>query len=184
MRKAIRSLAMFGAISAFGFSLLQSCGHSDQDKLRFKSGNDICVLELCSDNILKVDYQPNGEVSPGTPVVDETKNWEPVNASIDLQKDPMEIRTSAMLVKISKATLKVSVYDSTGTLLISTKEVNPKGGITFKHEPADNFYGIYTYGSHSNDGTLLRNKVSTIQAFPQGGSGAPFIWSTRGTAWW
>ncbi|MDP2335468.1 MAG: glycoside hydrolase family 31 protein, partial [Bacteroidota bacterium] len=179
MKKAFQSFALFGAIAALGLCL-QSFSPSDNDKLTFKSGNDICIVELCSANILKVDYRPNGEVSPGTPVVDETKKWEPVKASINLQKDPVEIRTSAMLVKISKASMQVSVYDIKGNLLLASKEVDPEGGITFKHEPADNFYGVYTYGSHSNDGTLLRNKTSTIQAFPQGGSGAPFIWSTSG----
>jgi len=179
INKLSRSFPILCAITVFLFNI-QANGNSTNVKLTLKSGSTICVVELCSEKILKIDYRPDGEVSPGTPVVDENKKWDPVKATIDQQKEYVEIRTTSMLVKISKALLQVSVYDSMGKLLLSSKEVNPGGGVTFTHAASDNFYGVYTYGSHSNDGTLLRNKNSTIQAFIQGGSGAPFIWSSSG----
>ncbi len=57
-----------------------------------------------------------------------------------------------MLVKNSKSTLQVSVYDIKGKFILASKEIDPNGGITFTHAVEDNFYGVYTYGSHANDG--------------------------------
>lgn len=179
MMKSLKSLARLAGISTLLFCLL-SFTPPEKDKWSFKYGRDICTVELCAGNILKVDYRPNGGYSPGTPVVDENTQWGKVKSTIVETSEQLELRTAAMQVKISKTTLQVTVYDTEGKLLVSARKFDPAGGVTFSHDPADNFYGVYTYGSHSNDGTLLRNKVSTIQAFPQGGSGAPFIWTTSG----
>ena len=105
-------------------------------KISFKSGKDICLVELCTENIVKVDFRPNGEYSPGTPAQEENKPWGTVKASVSQADDQVVIRTSAMKVKISKTPFCVSVYDAGDLPLISSKKIDPKGGITFLHDSA------------------------------------------------
>ena len=55
-----------------------------------KSGNpDKLTIDVCKDNILRVDYQPNSvSESPDTPMIDPNLSWDAVDATIDTAADP------------------------------------------------------------------------------------------------
>jgi len=61
------------------------------------SASDLLTLEVCQDNILRVDYQPESvEPSPDTPIIDPELTWDTTTATeIDITGDPIVIQTDA-----------------------------------------------------------------------------------------
>ena len=62
------------------------------------SASDLLTLEVCQDNILRVDYQPESvEPSPDTPIIDPELTWDTTTATeIDITGDPIVIQTDGM----------------------------------------------------------------------------------------
>lgn len=147
--------------------------------LTLTQGKDIYLIEVCNESILKVDFRPNGELSPNTPVIDK-KKWEGTKANINTKSNPIRIQTSRMKVEILQNPIRITVYDAQGKLLVSEKAVSGSA-VSFTHNTNDNFYGLSGYNrDFSKNLHLLRNEGGKIEAEPQGGCGAPFIWSTAG----
>lgn len=147
------------------------------DTLTISIDSDKLIVQACKPEILKVDYQPNGVSTEDTQVIDPTKTWGTGNTtSIDTVSDPMVITTSKMIVKISKAPCRVSVYDISNKLCIQEQTAGGvySGGVKFTHNSGDNFYGI------GEDGSVLKNSGGSVYAGYQGHSGAPFVWSNKG----
>ena len=145
----------------------------DKDKL---------IVEVCTDDIVRVQYLPNGKATANTEVIGNTK-WDNVKVDVDKSSNPMVIKTDKMVVKIDKNTHRISVCDNKGNLLV--KEQNVKnvydGGVKLQHEADENFYGINGYDAwEDSTNKLLRNDGGAIDAGKQGHSGGPFVWTTKG----
>ena len=143
-----------------------------------KSGNlDKLTIDVCKDNILRVDYQPNSvSESPDTPMIDPNLSWDAVDATIDTAADPITVTTADMRIEMT-------VQKADGTTLFW--EPSSGGvfddGVRFVRASSSNLYGIHSYDCFSSNGELLRNdNTDTATAGQQGNSGGPFMWSTAG----
>ena len=47
----------------------------DGDTLTIKNGSDVIDMQICADNILRVDYKPNGQEDKDTEVLDSNQKW-------------------------------------------------------------------------------------------------------------
>lgn len=147
----------------------------------FKTGTDECQITVCNDNTIRIDYRPYGKISPRTPVVDKVQ-WDAQNVEKVETDANITFTTPIMKAVIGKVPFTVDIYDTTGTLLVKTHKPY-QTNVIFKHNPNDNFYGLSGYNRDTyKDGTysIMRNSGGIIEAQPQGGCGAPFIWSTSG----
>ncbi|PFG13545.1 alpha-glucosidase (family GH31 glycosyl hydrolase) [Bacillus sp. es.036] len=146
--------------------------------------DDILILEPLKDNLLRVNYRPNGEaVSPDTPILDPDRSFTFNNAMINTTTNPITITTDQMTVEISKSPARVTIKESDGTTLLWEPAEGGVfyDGVRFKHNAADNIYGIRSYNAFEGGGDLLRNNNEHgAHAGQQGDSGGPFFWSTDG----
>jgi alpha-glucosidase len=142
---------------------------------------DTLVVQVCSSNILKVHYLPDGKSTLNTEVIGKT-SWTSVKAEVNTKVDPMIIKTNCMIIKINKTTFKISVYDSKNKLLLKEQDVKNlyQNGVKFNHLKGQNFYGINAYSANDYAETLLRNEGNIVTAGTQGNAGGPFLWSTSG----
>lgn len=150
-----------------------------------KSGHpDKLTIDVCKDNILRVDYQPNSVAeSPDTPMIDPNLSWDAVGATIDTAADPITVTTADMRIEIAKEPCRMTVQKADGTTLFW--EPSSGGvfddGVRFVRASSSNMYGIHSYDCFSSNGELLRNdNTDTATAGQQGNSGGPFMWSTAG----
>lgn len=147
-------------------------------------GDDILEITACKDNILKVNYRPNGvAASPDTPIIDPNKTWSAVGATINTNTNPMTIVTSKMRIEITKTPVRMTIKKADGTTLLW--EPSSGGvfydGVRFLHNTGHNIYGIRSYNAFEGNGEILRNDNNhPAHAGEQGDSGGPFMWSTAG----
>lgn len=148
------------------------------------SANDLLTVEVCQENILRVDYQPNSvQPSPDTPIIDPQLTWNPVAATIQATGDPITIQTSSMRIEIARTPCRMTVKKADGTTLFWEPASGGvfDDGVRFVRAEATNMYGIHSYDCFSDNGNLLRNdNTNTATAGQQGNSGGPFMWSTAG----
>lgn len=144
-------------------------------------GTHRLYVQMCAANIVKVDFHPNGLYEPSTPVI-YPKKWDSVIFSIDSARDYYMLKTTKMCVRIQRNPCRIAVMDTAGNLLIKEQDGMGvfSGGLKLQHHAEDALYGIYGYNRDDMKVGLLRQKGGYIQAKPQGGCGAPFIWSTAG----
>jgi alpha-glucosidase len=150
--------------------------------LTVELGKDKLVIEVCTSNIVRVNFLPNGEESPDTPIIGDT-SWSEVEAEFNIESDPMTIKTDRMIVKIDKEDYRISIYDKEGKLLIGEQDTDNRynNGVRFNHGKNHNFYGIFAEGARERSGEgILRNDGGIAKPGTQGECGAPFVWSTNG----
>ena len=159
-----------------------------RDTLTLRAGRDTLTVQVVEPNILRVHYHPDGRNSARTPVLDPHRAWpNDTPAKIETDSDPMTLSTSAMIVKISKNPVRVSIYDGAGRLqLAEPKEggVYP-GGLRFTSEIEGPFFGIDATGIPGENvdrredirAGLVRSGGKVL-AGRQGDGGAPLIYST------
>ncbi|MFB1081609.1 TIM-barrel domain-containing protein [Jeotgalibacillus sp. JSM ZJ347] len=146
--------------------------------------NDILVLEPLKNDLIRINYRPNGEdVSPDTPILDPGRVFNYNNATFDTTSDPITISTDKMIVEIAKFPARITIKQPDGSILLW--EPSEGGvfhdGVRFKHNIGDNIYGIRSFNAFENGGGLLRNNNEHgAHAGQQGDSGGPFFWSTDG----
>lgn len=148
------------------------------------SVSDSLVIEVCQDNILRVNYLPSSiSPSPDTPIIDPNLTWQGVNANINVESNPIIVSTSEMQIEINKNPCRMTVKKVDGTTLFWEPENGGvfEDGVRFVRATSSNMYGIHGYDCFSNEGDLLRNNNTNIAtAGQQGNSGGPFMWSTAG----
>lgn len=148
------------------------------------TNHDLLTIQVCQENILRVDYQPNSvEASPDTPMIDPELTWEPVTATFETAGDPIVIQTSDMRIEIARTPCRMTVKKSDGTTLFWEPASGGvfNDGVRFIRAESTNMYGIHSYDCFSDNGNLLRNNnTNTATAGQQGNSGGPFMWSTAG----
>ena len=146
--------------------------------------DDILEIQICEDDILKVNYRPNGIASsPSTPMIDSSRVWETVGAQINTSENPITISTNAMEILIQKTPCRMTVKKADGTVLFWEPADGGifHDGVRFVRSSGHNMYGLSSYACFDGNGQLLRNDTtSAAQAGQQGNSGGPFMWSTAG----
>ena len=147
-------------------------------------GDDILEIQVCEDDILKVNYRPNGIASSAsTPIIDPDRVWGTVGAQIDATGNPITITTSAMQISIQRTPCRMTVKKADGTLLFWEPADGGvfHDGVRFVRSAGQNMYGLSSYACFDGNGQLLRNDTTAaVQAGQQGNSGGPFMWSTAG----
>ena len=90
---------------------------ADGDSLSFSAGGNQVEVQVCLPNLVKVSVLKNGQKVTDTPSIWK-KSWSEVRVAFDLQSDPLVVSTDKMVIKVSRASGRVSFYDSSGNLLI------------------------------------------------------------------
>ena len=150
----------------------------------YEPNDDIIEIQVCENDILKVNYRPNGIASsPSTPIIDPDRTWESVGAQINTSGNPITITTSEMQIEIKRYPCRMTVKKADGTVLFW--EPDDAGvfyeGVRFVRNPNHNMYGVHSYACFEGNGEILRNDATrAVQAGQQGNSGGPFIWSSAG----
>jgi len=89
------------------------------DTLTLRTGEDTIEVQVVESNILRVHFQPKGQTTPPTSVLDPNHTWSnSTPAKIDTGSDPVTISTDKMIVKISKAPVRFAIYDTENHLLL------------------------------------------------------------------
>ncbi len=115
------------------------------DILEIRTGSNIIDLEACSEEILKVNYKPNGQESEDTLVLDPERKWENGDIiSYDLQSNPAVIETNKMIVKISKDDLSISVYDASNGFLVKQAAIPANNKFTLSPDLRTVYIQIFT----------------------------------------
>ena len=146
--------------------------------------DDILEIQVCEEDILKVNYRPNGVASSAsTPMIDPNRVWGTVGAQINAATNPITITTNSMQVSIQRNPCRMTVKKADGTVLFW--EPSDGGvfhdGVRFVRSAGQNMYGLSSYACFDGNGQLLRNNTTAaVQAGQQGNSGGPFMWSTAG----
>ena len=157
------------------------------DALNIAIGPDKLVLNICKPDMLRVDYEPDGQSSPETPCI-SAANWSQVPTKFNIQSDPMTISTSEMKISISRSPCRISVYDSSGKLLIKEQAAKGvyKGGLNLATTNDAHFFGIhgwqYLDWAGSQQELSPSSRPYNIDAGSEGNTGGPFLWSNKGFA--
>lgn len=157
----------------------------------FEDGNDQVTVELCSANMIRIQYSFDGEngYRPDDPeyyMVQKEVFGEVKHSYVEDEK-AVTIRTSAMELRIQKAPFRASMYDLNGQLLtrdsVSGAYRNgTKVGIR-KSESSTNAGGIFGFGSgdHGRRDNLNRYNVDFSEfTMSHGRVVSPFFMSTVG----
>ena len=146
--------------------------------------DDSLIIEVCQDNILRVNYQPNSvATSLDTPIIDPELAWDTVDADIDISGNPIVVTSADMRIEIARNPCRMTVKKADGTMLFWEPESGGvfHDGVKFVRAESSNMYGIHGFDCFSDNGYLLRNdNANTASAGQQGDSGGPFMWSTSG----
>ena len=157
------------------------------DTLTLHSGPDTLAVEVLEPDVLRVHFSSDGQTSPPTAVLDPKRTWRnDTPARITTDADPMQISTDAMIVKISKTPVRLSIYDSAGHPLLAEPRdggVYP-GGVRFRSTIAGPFFGIDAIsivGENVDPHQDIRAGVvrsgGAVRAGGQGDGGAPLIYT-------
>jgi len=158
------------------------------DTLSYSIGHNQVRVQVCLPNLVKVSVSKDGQKGADTPSIG-TNNWPGVQAAFDFRSDPLVVTTGRILIKVNRATGRVSFYDLRGGLLI--KEDDEEGvyetwqkGVRFATRPGSHFYGIKGWEYLDDSQGQMEIKPSAqpypIGAGAEGQTGGPFLWSNRG----
>lgn len=146
------------------------------EALILTADTNVVVFKACTDNILKINYLPNGHEDHDTIVVNNV-SWSSVGAVIDTSGDPLRITTANYKVEINRSPLRFHLYKKNGALLCE----EPSGGGIKQNTLSLSTSGGTFYGVHNRTGGQLQTQnFNTINAGSQGGAGGPFAWTTNG----
>ena len=152
------------------------------NRLAIVCGADQLELQICSSNVLRLDYKPGGSGDARTAIIGTT-NWTYAGATIDTNADPIVVTTPAMRVEIARAPCRVAVADAAGTPVVwePAAEGMFADGIRLAHGAGSDFYGITGYNVWDDSSAgLLRSSGGWAEAGYQGDCGAPLIWNRNG----
>ncbi len=146
------------------------------NSLILSADTNVVVFKSCNDQIIKVNYLPNGGEDPDTLVVTNTV-WGLFGANIDTSGDPLRITTANYKIEIDRNPLRFHLYKNNGQLLCE----EPSAGGLHQNNISLTTSGGTFYGVHNrSQGNLQTQNTTNIYAGNQGGAGGPFIWTTQG----
>ncbi len=150
-------------------------------QIEFESNRDVCTVEACTQNMIKIDYRPHGAYSDRTPIIDTARKWSAEGVEIKDKKRSVTITSPKFKATIIKEPFSLVISDPDGKILLA-QQAKPDKTLAMSHNAKDNMYGLVGYNRDVNQGIqgITRNAGGKIHAEPQGGCGGPFIWSTSG----
>ena len=170
-----------------GVGNLDSAGVNG-DTLTLRTGADTFEVQVVEPNILRVHYQPQGQTSPPTSVLDPNHTWSNnTPAKIDTDSDPVTISTDKMIVKISKAPVRFAIYDTQNHLLLQESVDGGvySGGLRFVYKISDQFFGVdgtslpgENIDARQDVRTGVRRSGGMVSAGRQGDGGAPLAYTS------
>jgi alpha-glucosidase (family GH31 glycosyl hydrolase) len=159
------------------------------DTLTLAAGRDSLTVQVVEANVLRVHYHPNGATSPQTQVLDPDRTWSNDGpAKIETGADPITISTDAMLVKISKDPVRLTVCDQAGHELLAEPHDGGvyAGGLRFQAAARTRFLGIdatsipgLNLDPRQDIRSGLVRQGGEVRAGRQGDGGAPLIYTTQ-----
>jgi alpha-glucosidase (family GH31 glycosyl hydrolase) len=159
------------------------------DTLALRAGRDSLTVQVVEPNVVRVHYHPNGYSSARTQVLDPDRTWSnDVPATIRTDADPMTISTEAMIVKISKDPVRLTICDQAGHELLTEPRDGGvyAGGLRFHSNTRGPFFGIDATGIPGLDldprqdiRLGLVRQGGAVRAGRQGDGGAPLIYTTQ-----
>ncbi|MDC0710475.1 glycoside hydrolase family 31 protein [Stigmatella sp. ncwal1] len=160
------------------------------DTLNLTVGADTLLVQVLRPDVVKVDYRPGGIADPATAVIDPAKTWGQGHiTSVDTASNPIVVTTAQLTLKISRNPTRLSVFDSTGTLVLSEQATEGvyADGVKFNHASGQAFYGItgnplpWTERDPKQNLAegMQRNDGGRVNANMQGDGGAPLAFTTR-----
>jgi alpha-glucosidase len=155
------------------------------DQLSIVAGADKMNVRVCTADMVKVDYQQNGQTSLETPFMTST-SWTSVPAKFNIDSDPIVIATSRMVVSISRNPCRISIYDNSKNLLVKEQDAEGayKGGLNLSTAEGSHYYGIRGWDSFKHVGSIEeltpKSDPYGIYAGAEGNTGGPFLWSNKG----
>ena len=178
LKKYIQLLILISLFSAVNFASALEVTRIEQNgnRLILHLRNDIIEYIICSDHILKANYQSNGFKDDPTLVIWKNE-WQETVGMIDTTGDPIRLSAANFTAEINRTPFTFRLINRAGKTLISQYELDdfPEKEISFTIEKG-NIYGII----NNQQGTLTKNNGGEIAAGSQGEAGAPFLWSTKG----
>ena len=193
---ALQIFAATALSSAQGTSaqLPPAIGKLDQvvvngDTLILRAGRDSLTVQVVEPNILHVHFHPNGATTPRTQVLDPDRTWSNgVPAKIETGADPIMISTNAMLAKISKDPVRLTVCDHAGHELLTEPRDGGvfAGGLRFQAAARSRFFGVdatsipgLNLDPRQDIRSGLVRQGGEVRAGRQGDGGAPLIYTTQ-----
>lgn len=176
------SVLLVALIASGGFYLNSRTIKINGSTVIIPDGKNKISVQICSNDIVKIDNLINGKEGTHTAVVGDNK-WVPANVTIDKSSNPITMKTDTMTVKIDKSTHRVSVFNAKGELLVKEQDVKDvyNKGVQLNHNSEDKFYGISGYDNTEDaSANILRSNEVEVAAGKQGHCGGPFTWSTKG----
>ena len=118
------------------------------NRLSIECGTDRLEVQVCSTNILRMDYRPGGASDARTAMIGTT-NWTYAGATINTNSDPIVLATPAMHISIARSPCRVSVADAAWNPLVwePAAECVFNDGVRLAHAAGTDFYGIRGYNS-------------------------------------
>lgn len=159
------------------------------DTLTLRAARDFLTVQVVEPDILRVHYHPNGATSPRTQVLDPDRTWSnDLPAEIETDADPITISTDAMIVKISKDPVRLTICDHARHELLAEPRVGGvfAGGLRFQAAARSRFFGIdatsipgLNLDARQDIRSGLERQGGEVRAGRQGDGGAPLIYTTQ-----
>jgi alpha-glucosidase len=170
-----------GALAQMG-NITSVTHHGSQ--LNITAGQDKLIVRVCTPGMIQVDFQPNGKSAPETQFLAK-RTWPATAAKFSLTTNPLVITTAQMVMTISRAPCRISVYDRSKHLLVQEPEAGALPGQLALIGGADShFFGIrgWEYLDHAGSQQELApsDKPYSIRAGSEGYTSGPFVWSSKG----
>lgn len=191
----LSAMAAEGALPGLG-SVTGVVVKNNDHRVELSVGADKVIVQVCTPQIVRVDYRRAGQSDPDTPVIDPSCTWPgDANARVTQNESAIVLRTSQLTLRIDRTPCRFSLFDSadrhllweqaSGGVFVDAANA-AKGGLRFYHPGGQNFYGVKAYDRNAGSQGLLRNgdnapnQTCRLDAGTQGAAAAPFVWTTAG----
>jgi alpha-glucosidase len=170
-----------------------ACGAmcAEEPRIRVLRGSSVAEVEAVAPNIVRVHFQPNGQATPRTLMMDPA--FQPVGASaVHLEKNGAARTFTSPEMKVivnESASFSVEVRDPNGKPLLTLRNDTfggsggaarqRGGGPTLIHDENEKIYGIKGLDLTDIGLGILRNTGGAVAAGAQGGAGGPFLFTKR-----
>jgi hypothetical protein len=183
--RSLLLLASLAPLAAFAHAQPSACRISEAPGgARVVADSGTVELQVIDANILRVDAEPGGKISPRTLVIDPAlKAAGNPQIQVSASGESVEIRTPQVQITFAcSPRFQIAVHDRAGVRLVAQQDLlgQARGRrAAFLHASGENLYGMSGLSRRENGGGLTRNNGAEISAGAQGEAGAPWFFTTR-----
>ena len=162
---------------------------AEAPRIRVPQGPGAAEIEAVRPNIVRIYFQPNGQSTPRTLVMDPA--FQPAADSVRVERNGSTQTLSSPEMKVVVRTekgLSVEVQDGAGKTLVTLRSETggggsgPRrggGGPAIIHDENEHIYGIKGLELDDSGLGILRDTGGAVAAGRQGGGGGPFFFTKR-----